>query len=223
MKEIDIIQQIKFGEVSRVQFKERLLDSYDIGCELVAFSNARGGTLVIGVKDKTGNINPLSYQEVQETTSLLGNIASENVVPSILVDVETVPVDGGSLVLAHIKEGLNKPYHDNRGIVWVKNGADKRKVFDNAELAEMMTDRGSFSPDEAGVRDATIKDLDENTIKIFLGNKFEKVLARKGLVGDAFREVINSMPTLTPNLNTLTLLALTLTLKLDILTLDVLK
>lgn len=84
--------------------------------------------------------------------------------------------------------GVNKPYHDNRGIVWVKNGADKRKVFDNAELAEMMTDCGSFSPDEAGVRDATIKDLDENTIKNFLSNKFEKVLVRKGLVGDAFRE-----------------------------------
>ena len=59
MKEIDIIQQIKSGEVSKVQFKERLLDSYDIGCELVAFSNARGGTLVVGVKDKTGSVNPL--------------------------------------------------------------------------------------------------------------------------------------------------------------------
>ena len=64
MKEIDIIQQIKSGEVSKVQFKERLLDSYDIGCELVAFSNARGGTLVVGVKDKTGSLNPLSYLEV---------------------------------------------------------------------------------------------------------------------------------------------------------------
>lgn len=188
MKEIDIIQQIKSGEVSKVQFKERLLDNYDIGCELVAFSNARGGTLVVGVKDKTGSVNPLSYLEVQETTNTLGNIASENVVPAILVDVETIPMDGGSLVVAHIKEGVNKPYHDNRGIVWVKNGADKRKVFDNAELAEMMTDCGSFSPDEAGVRDATIKDLDENTIKTFLSNKFEKVLVRKGLVGDALRE-----------------------------------
>ena len=156
----------------------------------MAFSNARGGTLVVGAVDKTGNINPLSYLEVQETTNTLSNIASENVVPAILVDVETISVDGGSLVVAHIKEGLNKPYHDNRGIVWVKNGADKRKVFDNAELAEMMTDCGSFSPDEAGVRDATIKDLDEGTIKTFLSNKFDKVLARKGLVGDAFREAL---------------------------------
>ncbi|MDE6349055.1 MAG: putative DNA binding domain-containing protein [Bacteroides sp.] len=188
MKEIDIIQQIRLGEVSKVQFKERLLDNYDIGCELVPFSNTRGGTLVVGVKDKTGSVNPLSYLEVQETANTLGNIASENVVPAILVDVETIPMDDGSLVVAHIKEGVNKPYHDNRGIVWIKNGADKRKVFDNAELAEMMTDCGSFSPDEAGVRDATIKDLDKNTIKTFLSNKFEKVLVRKGLVGDAFRE-----------------------------------
>lgn len=30
-------------------------------------------------------------------------------------------------------------YYDNKGIVWVKNGVDKLKVFDNAELAEMMT------------------------------------------------------------------------------------
>lgn len=58
MKGIDIIQQIKLGEVSKVQFKERLLDNYEIGCELVAFSNARGGILVVGVKDKTGSINP---------------------------------------------------------------------------------------------------------------------------------------------------------------------
>ena len=35
------------------------------------------------------------------------------------------------------KEGLNKPYHDKRGIAWVNNGAYKRKVFDNAELANI--------------------------------------------------------------------------------------
>ena len=132
----DILEQIKAGEVSGVQFKERALDKYDIGCELVAFSNARGGKLVV----------------------------------------------------ATIKEGVNKPYHDNKGIVWVKNGSDKRKVFDNAELAEMMTDCGSFAPDEASIKGATINDLDANTIKAFLENRFDKVLEKKGLIGDAFKE-----------------------------------
>ena len=184
----DILKQINAGEVSGVQFKERILDKYDIACELVAFSNSHGGKLVVGIKDKTGEINALSYSEVQETTNLLSDIASENVVPSILIKIDTVEVEDGNLVVATVKEGLNKPYHDNKGIVWVKNGADKRKVFDNAELAEMMTDCGSFAPDEAGVRDATVNDLDATTIKQFLGNRFERVLEKKGLTGDAFNE-----------------------------------
>ena len=184
----DILEQIKAGEVSGVQFKERTLDKYDIACELVAFSNAHGGKLVVGINDKTGKINALSYSEVQETTNLLSDIASENVVPSILIKIDTIAVEDGNLVVATIKEGVNKPYHDNKGIVWVKNGSDKRKVFDNAELAEMMTDCGSFAPDEASVNGATINDLDENTIKVFLENRFDKVLEKKGLVGDAFNE-----------------------------------
>ena len=184
----DILKQIKAGEVSGVQFKERILDKYDIACELVAFSNSHGGKLVVGIKDKTGETNALSYSEVQETTNLLSDIASENVVPSILIKIDTVEVEDGNLVIATVKEGLNKPYHDNKGIVWVKNGADKRKVFDNAELAEMMTDCGSFAPDEAGVRDATVNDLDATTIKQFLGNRFGRVLEKKGLTGDAFNE-----------------------------------
>ena len=184
----DMLKQIKAGEVSGVQFKERILDKYDIACELVAFSNSHGGKLVVGIKDKTGETNALSYSEVQETTNLLSDIASENVVPSILIKIDTIEVEDGNLVIATVKEGLNKPYHDNRGIVWVKNGADKRKVFDNAELAEMMTDCGSFAPDEAGVRDATVNDLDATTIKQFLGNRFDRVLEKKGLTGDAFNE-----------------------------------
>ncbi len=184
----DILKQINAGEVSGVQFKERILDKYDIACELVAFSNSHGGKLVVGIKDKTGETNALSYSEVQETTNLLSDIASENVVPSILIKIDTVEVEDGNLVVATVKEGLNKPYHDNKGIVWVKNGADKRKVFDNAELAEMMTDCGSFAPDEAGVRDATVNDLDATTIKQFLGNRFDRVLENKGLTGDAFNE-----------------------------------
>ena len=184
----DILKQINAGEVSGVQFKERIRDKYDIACELVAFSNSHGGKLVVGIKDKTGETNALSYSEVQETTNLLSDIASENVVPSILIKIDTVEVEDGYLVVATVKEGLNKPYHDNKGIVWVKNGADKRKVFDNAELAEMMTDCGSFAPDEAGVRDATVNDLDATTIKQFLGNRFDRVLEKKGLTGDAFNE-----------------------------------
>lgn len=184
----DILKLRDLGEVSKVQFKERILDKYDIGCEFVAMSNSRGGQLVIGINDKTGEFNPLSYNEVQETTNMLSNMASENVVPNILLNIDTVSIEGGNVVVATIKEGNNKPYHDNKGIVWIKNGADKRKVFDNAELAEMMTECGNFAPDEAAVKNATLEDLDENTLKQFLQNRFSTVLEKKGMIGDALHE-----------------------------------
>lgn len=53
----DILKQINAGEVSGVQFKERILDKYDIACELVAFSNSHGGKLV--VHDKSNQVEDL--------------------------------------------------------------------------------------------------------------------------------------------------------------------
>lgn len=190
MNKEDILKYGQLGEDTRIQLKERIFkdDKYDISCELVALSNSKGGDLVIGINDKNGNTNPLSYIEVQETTNLLSNIASENVIPSILLDIKNIEVKGGAVVAAHIKEGLNKPYRDNKGIVWVKNGGDKRKVFDNAELAEMMTECGNFAPDESTIPDATVNDLDIPTIKEYLRNKFSHVLEQKAMIGDKLRE-----------------------------------
>lgn len=186
MTEKDILNMRDLAEAGKVQFKERITSSYEIGCEMVAFSNSHGGRIIIGIHDKTGKVNGLSYSELQETTNLLSNIASENVLPNILIDIENVPVEDGAIVVATIPEGKNKPYHDNKGIIWMKNGSDKRRVFDNAELAEMMADCGSFSPDEAAVDNATVDDLDAHTLKVYLQNRFAKALESKGFIGDKY-------------------------------------
>lgn len=181
MTEQELLQMRDLAEAGQVQFKERATDRYDIGCEMVAFSNTHGGKLVIGINDKSGAINALSYRELQETTNLLTSIASENVIPNVLIDVDNVPASGGAVVVVMIPEGKNKPYHDNKGIIWVKNGADKRKVFDNSELAEMMSECGSFAPDEAAVPNATIDDLDADTIKLYLMSRFAPVFKGKNI------------------------------------------
>ena len=183
MTKEDILKLRDSSEQTRVQFKERVTrdNRYDVSCEMVAQSNSHGGHIVVGIEDKTGAMNPLSYQEVQETTNLLASIASDSVLPSILIDTETVAVEGGSLMVATVKEGLNKPYHDSKGIVWVKQGSDKRRVFDNSELAEMMSQSGTFAPDEMAVNDFTIKDLDEPVVKRYLLNRFAVVMEKSGV------------------------------------------
>ena len=137
--------------------------------------------IVVGVDDKTGRINPLSFQEVQETTNLLGSLASEGVVPQILLDIENVQMDGGVIVVATIKQGKNKPYRDSKGIVWVKQGADKRKVFDNAELIAMLMENGQMHPDSMPIKGTSIKDLDENTVRDYLLSRFRSDYERQQL------------------------------------------
>ena len=183
MTKEEILKLRDTAEQTRVQFKERVTrdNKYDVSCEMVALSNSRGGMIVVGIDDKTGRINPLSFIEVQETTNLLGSLASEGVVPQILLDIENVQMEGGVIVVATVKQGRNKPYRDSKGIVWVKQGADKRKVFDNAELIAMLMENGQMHPDSMPVNGTSIKDLDESTLRDYLLNRFRSDFERQQL------------------------------------------
>ena len=179
----EILRLRDTAEHTSVQFKERVTkeNKSDLAAEMVAMSNTRGGRVIVGIDDKTGRLNPLSYQETQETTSALGNMAADNVIPGILVDINNLQAEGGTIVVATIKQGLNKPYHDNNGVVWVKHGADKRKVFDNAELIAMLADNGQIHPDTLPVRGTTIHDLNMTVVRDFLAKRFAPVLSLQNL------------------------------------------
>ena len=55
------------AEHTGVQFKERVTkeNKSEVAAEMVAMSNTRGGMVVVGIDDKTGRLNPLSYKETQ--------------------------------------------------------------------------------------------------------------------------------------------------------------
>ena len=63
----------------------------------------------------------------------------------------------------------------------MKQGADKRKVFDNAELITMLMENGQMHPDRMPVNGTSIKDLDENTLRDYLLNRFRSDFERKQL------------------------------------------
>lgn len=112
MKADELLHIIRMGETSTVQFKERIDDAYKLGCELTAFSNSLGGQLLIGVNDKTGELNGLSFEELQKLTTLVSNTASENVKPSILVQTETIDVDGQVILIVTVPEGKSNHQDD---------------------------------------------------------------------------------------------------------------
>ena len=128
MNEQELLQIIKKGESSKVQFKERLPHADSFAHELIAFSNSQGGIIVIGVSDKTGALNGLSFAEIQQINQQIVNIASQKVYPPVYLTTDTITVNDNQILVVTVDEGLSKPYKDSNGIIYLKNGSDKRKV-----------------------------------------------------------------------------------------------
>ena len=189
MDAFELKHLLRQGESTFMQFKERVNDAYKVGCELVAFSNAQGGRLIVGVSDKTGEIKGLSFREIQETNALLSNAASENVKPAILIETEIVCLDGQNVVVATIPKGKDKPYKDNKGIVWTKNGADKRKVFSNDELRVMLQSCGGLFADKDEVDNTSYSDISEPILKRFLYEKYTQECINAGIKHTDLQEI----------------------------------
>lgn len=155
------------GETSRVQFKEDITNAVSIAQEMVAFSNSKGGTILIGINDKTGEASGLSFQDIQRINNLLTTAANEHVKSPIIIETDTVALDGKHIIIVTVPEGIDKPYKDKDGLVFVKNGADKRKVTSNEELSRLLQGSGNLYAEEQILHHCSYEDLDWHSFKKF--------------------------------------------------------
>lgn len=176
MDALELLELIQKGETSSVQFKERLPEAYKLGTEMVAFSNSNGGLIIVGVNDKTGELNGLSFHELQAANQLLANVASDHVKSPIYITTETIKIEQHHILVATISEGLSKPHMDNKGMIWVKNGSDKRKVVAKEEIARLLQSGGNLFADETIVPSATSNNIDKDFFKSFIKAKTGKDL-----------------------------------------------
>ncbi len=172
---------IRGGESTTIQFKERATDAYRIAQEMVAFANSKGGRIIIGVNDKTGGVNGLSFEEIGATNQLMANAADNNVKPAIYIETETVRIREDKVVVVTINEGISKPVMDNKGVVWIKNGADKRRVTSQDELKRLFQSTGTLYADEIPVAGTTMDDIDKRTLNRLIQEKTGVKIEELGL------------------------------------------
>ena len=169
---MNIEEIIKSGETSRVQFKRGFDNQDKIATEMIAFANSKGGLLLFGINDKTGEIVGLNYEEIQKTCNKVSTIANELIKPQIQILTEVVVIETISgkknILLVTIEEGIAKPYKDLSGICWIKRGSDKRRVTDNFELLRLFQQSGILHFDEMKVPDTGKKDIEERIVRDYL-------------------------------------------------------
>lgn len=175
MEKLELLEIIQKGENSYVQFKRRVKDAHSISQEMAAFANFKGGTIVIGVEDKTGELNGLSFAEIQSNNNILANAASDNVKPSLFIETEQVTISNQTLVVAKIPEGINKPYKDKKGAIWLKNGSDKRRVTSNEELSRLLQESKSIFADEQAIKNTSFYDFNLSKFKNYLKKRNKNI------------------------------------------------
>jgi predicted HTH transcriptional regulator len=184
MDAIELLDIINSGETSKVQFKEKMPHLDALASEMAAMSNSLGGIILFGVKDKSGEIIGLNYTELQEYNRIIANAATNCVIPIIYITSEVINIgseDVKKILIVHISEGVNKPYKDKNLAIWVKQGSDKRRVFDNAEILRLFQRSGNLSVDEMVIPSTSVEDINEPIFKLFFEKSFEHSLEDSGL------------------------------------------
>ena len=160
METSELIEIISRGEDSRYQFKENLHNVDSLAGEIVAFCNSGGGTIIVGVNDKTLAVTGLRPEDIARLNQLLSNAASQSVKPPINPQSENVAHPDGLVMVINIPDGISKPYMDNKSSIWVKCGSDKRKVTSREEMQRIFQSAGLIHGDELPANGLPISDID---------------------------------------------------------------
>jgi len=162
----DITALITGGEDSFVQFKENIYDSKKLAEELVAFSNAEGGVMLLGVSDNVEIIG-LNNADIHRLNQLISNTANENVKPPIYPLVQHDTIDGKQILIIRVRKGNARPYATSSGVYLTKSGADKRKMSPE-ELRRLFAESGGLSADETALIGSDIRDINTEILNEFL-------------------------------------------------------
>lgn len=187
------------GEDSRKQFKADVTNTDALAAELCAFANTAGGVLLIGVSDN-GTTKGLTVASVARINQLISNAASQHVRPPINPVTSNVLTEHGVVIVVEVAEGLNRPYMDLQGRIWVKNGADKRQVTAREAIQRMFEQSGLVYADEVPVTGSGLDDLDQGSFGQYFERRYHKSVQSTGLSMERLLQNLNLARHGVPNL-----------------------
>lgn len=162
----------KKSESQTLEFKLSLsLD--EIGEVISAFSNTRGGKILVGVEDK-GKITGLEIGK--KTLEDLANFIKRNTDPPVFPSIKVEEIESKEIIVIKIEESKEKP-------VFFKNRAYKRvgkatHRISASEIRKLVLESKKVYWDEQVCEEASLDDVDKEKIKWFLDKRFS---ARKML------------------------------------------
>ena len=174
---MNINQLITQPESNILDFKQELTNPENIAVTMIAFSNSKGGKIVVGYNsDKKKMIGVEG--DIQRQEEWVMNIATTNCSPLISPKFEEVDYKGKRLLLITIPSGSQKPYYlMSKGLsdgIYIRVGSTNRKA-DKGRIQQLIREAQNISYDETPLSQASKDDIDIQKVKRYLeirANKF---------------------------------------------------
>jgi ATP-dependent DNA helicase RecG len=167
--EMEILKLIQNKENSFVEFKEDAVDNKKIAQEMIAFSNHKGGYLLLGVNDDE---KPVGLTRTDNEERIM-NISSSLIRPMIIPVYYETNVGGKKIAVIEIENGSNKPYYLEDKSLGLKNffmryGSTTREIKHRDELQRLFQSSQNIHYEVIPASYATLEDIDIQSADKFL-------------------------------------------------------
>lgn len=177
----ELSRRIRLGEDSTLEFKrvvlagERVADPKrnDMADELAALANARGGAVILGVDDKSGEVLGIALRDLDVVERWAREICNDSVKPALNADIRKLelPARNGQLVpVLRLDIARSLFVHRSPGGYFRRIGSSKREMAPEV-LARLFQERSQTRMirfDESIVPGTATGDLDYALTRRFL-------------------------------------------------------
>lgn len=135
---MDLAELLKHSEGKTLEFKRDLSSPDGVLKTVVAFANTAGGTLLLGVEDRTGHVR--GVPEALDLEERLASLLSDRISPRLVPDIEILPWRRLQVLALQVHPSPSRPHHLIRegptAGVYVRVGSTNRRA--DAELIEEL-------------------------------------------------------------------------------------
>ena len=181
MADPNLTRRIRLGEDSTLELKTVRLagdrvtapNRRDFADELAALANSRGGTVVLGVDDRTRRVHGIPLDDIDAVETWVRGICNDSVKPALDADIlkaELENKEGRLVPVLRVDVPRSLFVHESPGGYFRRISSSKREMAPDA-LARLFQERSQTRVvhfDESIVPATTISDLHSSLTRRFL-------------------------------------------------------
>jgi ATP-dependent DNA helicase RecG len=158
---MNLSELLRQPEGKTLEFKRDLSSPEGVLRAIVAFANTSGGTLLIGVEDRTRHVRGVA--DPLDTEERIANLLSDNILPRLVPEIEVLPWRRTQVVAVEVYPSPRRPHYlkssgAEKG-VFVRVGSSNRQA-DRELIAELKRFASGESYDEEPLPDLDSEAID---------------------------------------------------------------